>query len=235
MNDRRTRQFLLYGVLAIGFLLPVLTSVGVLFGWFRLHTATQGRLLLRIIYQLAGLFSLYSALRYQGRKLADIGFSIKLRLSAIGRAFALFLGVILLQVFLQALLYFYVSPVVPWLRVMGLSRSFDQSAVFGASASLLAVAYVVLNPFHEELLVRAFLITEFQGVYLSTMLAVFVSVALQTSYHLYQGLPGALSHVPIFLTFSLYYVRTRRILPVVLAHLVMDVLSLGLYAHQQRW
>ena len=82
---------------------------------------------------------------------------------------------------------------------------------------------------------RAFLITEFQGVYLSTTLAVFVSVALQTSYHLYQGLPGALSHVPIFLTFSLYYVRTRRILPVVLAHLVMDVLSLSLYAHQQRW
>jgi membrane protease YdiL (CAAX protease family) len=235
MNDRRTRQLLLYGVLAIGFLLPVVTSVGVLFGWLRLHTATQSRLLWRIIYQLVGLFSLYFALRYQGRKLADIGFSIKLRLSEMGRAFTLFFGVILLQVFLQAALYFYVSPVVPWLRVMGPNRSFDQAALFGTSASLLAIAVVVLNPFYEELLVRAFLITEFQGVYLSTTRAVFVSVALQTSYHLYQGLPEALSHVPIFLTFSLYYVRTRRILPVVLAHLVMDALSLGLYAHQQHW
>jgi membrane protease YdiL (CAAX protease family) len=232
MNDRRTRQFLLYGVLAIGFLLPVVTSIGVLFGWLRLYTATQGRLLSRIIYQLVGLFGLYFALRYQGRKLADIGFSIKFRLSEMGRAFALFFGVILLQLFLQAALYLYLSPVVPWLRVMGPNRSFDQSALFGASTSLLAVAYVALNPFHEELLVRAFLITEFRGLYLSTTLAVLVSVALQTSYHLYQGLPAALSHVPIFLTFSLYYVRTRRILPVVLAHLVMDVLSLSLYAHQ---
>jgi membrane protease YdiL (CAAX protease family) len=235
MNDRRTRQFLLYGVLAIGFLLPVVTSTGVLFGWLRLHTATQGRLLLRIIYQLVGLFSLYFALRYQGRKLADIGFSIKPRLWEIGRAFALFFGVIFLQAFLQAVLYLFVSPVVPWLRVMGPNRNFDQAALFGTGASLLAIAVVILNPFYEELLVRAFLITEFQGLYLSTTLAVSVSVALQTSYHLYQGLPMALSHVPIFLTFSLYYVRTRRILPVVLAHLVMDVLSLGLYAHQQHW
>lgn len=82
---------------------------------------------------------------------------------------------------------------------------------------------------------RAFLITEFQGVYFSTTLVLLVSVAVQTAYHLYQGLPGALCHVRIFLTFSLYYVRTRRILPVILAHLSMDVLSLGLYAHQQHW
>jgi membrane protease YdiL (CAAX protease family) len=80
--------------------------------------------------------------------------------------------------------------------------------------------------------VRAFLITEFQGVYFSTTLVLLVSVAVQTAYHLYQG---ALCHVRIFLTFSLYYVRTRRILPVILAHLSMDVLSLGLYAHQQHW
>lgn len=135
MNDRRTRQFLLYGVLAIGFVLPVGISIGVLFGWLRLHSATQGRLLLRIIYQLVALFSLYFALRYRVRKLADIGFSIKLRLPEMGRAFALFFGVILLQVFLQAALYFYVSPFVPRLRVMGPNRSFDQSAVFGGSAS----------------------------------------------------------------------------------------------------
>jgi len=235
MSDRGTRQFLLYGVLAIGFLLPVVTSIGVLFGWYRLHTATQVRLLLRIIYQLAGLFSLYFALKYQGRELADIGFAIKPRLWEMGRAFALFFGVIFLQATLQAVLYLFVSPVVPWLRVMGPKTSFDQAALFGTGPSLLAVAFVVLNPFHEELLVRAFLITEFQGLYLSTTLAVLVSVALQTSYHLYQGLPAALSHVPIFLTFSFYYVRTRRILPVVLAHLVMDVFSLGLYAHQQHW
>jgi len=92
MNDQKTRQFLLYGVLAIGFLLPVVTSIGVLFGWFHLHPATQGRLLFRVIYQVAGLLSLYFALGYQGRKLKDIGFIIGTWLREVGHAFGLFLA-----------------------------------------------------------------------------------------------------------------------------------------------
>jgi membrane protease YdiL (CAAX protease family) len=39
----------------------------------------------------------------------------------------------------------------------------------------------------------------------------------------------ALSHIPAFLLFSLYFVRTRRILPVILAHMFMDVSALALY------
>jgi len=230
MNDRTSRQFWLYGVLAIGFLLPVVHSAGVLFGWFHLHAATQGRLLFHVIYQVVGLLSLYFALRYQGRKFKDIGLFIDPRLREIGLAFALYFGVI----FLQAVLFVILSPVVPWLRAAYLHESFDQAALFGTSASFLAVVVAVLNPFHEELLVRAFLITEVEGLYRSTTLAVIMSVALQTSYHLYQGLPAALSHIPTFLVFSLYYVRTRRILPVIIAHLVMDVLALGIYA-QQHW
>jgi len=234
MTDRTSRQIWLYGVLAIGFLLSVVHSTGVLFGWFHLHAATQGRLLFHVIYQVVGLLSLYFALRYQGRKFKDIGLFIDPRLREIGLAFALFFGVIFLQAILQAALFVILSPVVPWLRGADLHGSFDQAALFGTSASFLAVVVAVLNPFHEELLVRAFLITEVEGLYLSTTLAVIVSVALQTSYHLYQGLPAALSHIPTFLVFSLYYVRTRRILPVIIAHLVMDVLALGIYV-QQHW
>jgi len=48
-------------------------------------------------------------------------------------------------------------------------------------------------------------------------------------YHLYQGLPEALSHIPAFWLFSLYFVRTRRILPVILAHMWMDVSALALH------
>jgi uncharacterized protein len=66
-------------------------------------------------------------------------------------------------------------------------------------------------------------------MYQSTAFAVFVSAALQTSYHLYQGLPAALSHIPLFCCFSWYFVRTRRILPVILAHMFMDVSALALY------
>ena len=225
MNDRRTRQFLLYGVLAIGFLLPVVNSVGVVLGWFRLHTATQGRLFFRVIFQVAGLLSLYFALKYQGRKLKDIGFVIEPRLREIGHAFALFFGVL----FLSVVLYFVLSPFIPGLRG-ALHTTYDRAAMFGIRVGFLTLLWVILSPFHEELLVRAFLITEMRGLYPSTLLAVMVSVSLQTSYHLYQGLPAALSHIPTFLVFSLYYVRTHRILPVILAHLLLDLSALAVYA-----
>lgn len=225
MNDQRTRQLLLYGVLAIGFLLPVVTSIGVVLGWFRLHTATQPRLLLRIVYQIGGLLSLYFALRYQGRKFKDIGFIISPWLQEVGHAFGLFFGVLLLSV----TLYFGLSPLIPWLRGM-LHPTYDRAALFGIRIGFLSVLWIFLNPFHEELLVRAFLITEMEALYHSTLLAVLVSVSLQTSYHLYQGPQAALSHIPTFLVFSLYYVRTRRILPVILAHLLLDACALAVYA-----
>jgi membrane protease YdiL (CAAX protease family) len=226
MNDRRTRQFLFYGVLAIGFLLPVASSVGVALGWLRLHPATQARLFFRVIYQGIGLLSLYFALKYQGRNLRGVGLVIEPRLREIGHAFGLFFGVL----FLSVVLYFGLSPFIPWLRG-ALHTTYDPAALFGIRVGFFSALFVILNPFHEELLVRAFLITEIEGLYHSTLLAVVVSVSLQTSYHLYQGLPAALSHIPTFLIFSLYYVRMRRILPVILAHLLLDLSALAVYAN----
>ncbi len=222
-NDQRARQIWLYGVLAIGFLLPVVTSVGVVLGWFHLHPATQGRLFFKVAYQAIGLLSVYFALRYQGRRLKDIGLFLEPSLLEIGRAFALFFGAI----FLSVVFFFALSLCAPLLQY---HKTYDSAVLFGTSVGFLSILFTILNPFHEELLVRAFLITEVEGLYRSTTLAVILSITLQTSYHLYQGLPGALSHVPTFLVFSLYYVRTRRILPVILAHMFLDVTALAVYA-----
>jgi membrane protease YdiL (CAAX protease family) len=115
-----------------------------------------------------------------------------------------------------------------------LHRQNNAAIVFGTTLSALPVLYLVLNSFHEELLVRAFLISETEWICGSTAAAISASVTLQTSYHLYQGLPAALSHIPAFLLFSLYYVRKRRILPIILAHMFMDVLALALYLRHMR-
>jgi len=58
------------------------------------------------------------------------------------------------------------------------------------------------------------------------MEAIVISVAIQMSYHLYQGLAHAIVLTVVFAIFSIYYAQTRRIAPVVLAHLFMDVLAL---------
>jgi membrane protease YdiL (CAAX protease family) len=92
------------------------------------------------------------------------------------------------------------------------------------------VLWVLLNPFYEELIVRGFLITETEYLYQSRALAIVASVTLQSFYHLYQGLPAALVHASTFLIFSIYFARTRRILPVVMTHMFLDVGALALHA-----
>ncbi len=59
-----------------------------------------------------------------------------------------------------------------------------------------------------------------------------MSVALQTSYHLYQGLAHAISLAGFFLVLSIYYSRCGRIFPVILAHLYFDVFVLLRSAHR---
>jgi len=98
----------------------------------------------------------------------------------------------------------------------------------GVTLSVLVVVQVVVNPFFEELIVRAYAMTEVLGLTGSGALAVLVSVGVQTFYHLYQGIPLALAHGATFSVFSLYYLKTRRIAPVVLAHLYRDLGGLTL-------
>jgi membrane protease YdiL (CAAX protease family) len=166
-------------------------------------------------------------LSHRGKRFREIGLSFAMRLKEIGHSFALFFGAMLgsaILGFVLVLIYVFLGR--RW------EPSLDKAAVFGTAFNILPLLYVLLNPFHEELLVRAFLISEAEWIYGSTALAVLISVALQTSYHLYQGLPVALSHIPAFLLFSLYFVRTRRILPIILAHLLMDVSALAIYFHR---
>jgi len=99
---------------------------------------------------------------------------------------------------------------------------------------LLTYFFVVVNPVFEEMIVRAFLMTETVALTGSSILAVIVSVSLQTSYHLYQGLPYALSAGVIFLIFSVYYARTRRIGAIIVAHFIWDLSAHLSYAFQGR-
>lgn len=83
----------------------------------------------------------------------------------------------------------------------------------------------------EELLVRAFLMREVTFLTGSVPCAVLASVALQTSYHLYQGWASALCAAASFLVLSLFYAKTWRATPVVLSHALYDLVI----ALRQTW
>jgi membrane protease YdiL (CAAX protease family) len=95
--------------------------------------------------------------------------------------------------------------------------------VFGHPSFVVGIAFCLLNPFFEELVVRAYLMTEVTELTGSTAWAVVLSVFVQFSYHLYYGWVGAISLSFQFLVFALYYGYSRRALPIVVAHGFFDV------------
>ena len=97
---------------------------------------------------------------------------------------------------------------------------------FFSHPSVAFIPFCFLNPFFEELIVRAYLMTEISDLTGSSILAVIISVAVQFSYHLYYGWAGAAALSFLFLTFALYYAKSRRALPVIVAHGIFDMSAL---------
>lgn len=87
-----------------------------------------------------------------------------------------------------------------------------------------------INPFYEEIIVRAYTISEVKCLTGSNYLAIILSIVIQTSYHLYQGLSSALMLAVMFLVYSLYYVKSKRIMPVIIAHMYFDFMALIRYS-----
>ncbi len=92
--------------------------------------------------------------------------------------------------------------------------------------SVWVLLLVLVNPFFEELIARAFAISEIRALGGSRALAVAISVGLQTSYHFYQGVPYALTIGVLFLVYSLFYIRSGRLVPVIIAHMWTDLAGL---------
>jgi membrane protease YdiL (CAAX protease family) len=111
------------------------------------------------------------------------------------------------------------------------SRSHDLSGlqVFGHS-TLAALPVFLLNPFVEELIVRAYLMTEVQALTNSWIPAIILSTVIQASYHLYYGWQTALAMGFQFLVLSIYFAKTRRAAPIILVHMVFDI-----YPYIQQW
>lgn len=90
------------------------------------------------------------------------------------------------------------------------------------SSALLAYLYAFVSPIFEEMVVRAFFMTEILALTRNSGLAILLSVLIQASYHLYQGIPNALSAAIMFFMLSIFYARTRRIVPVTRAHIIWE-------------
>ena len=83
----------------------------------------------------------------------------------------------------------------------------------------------VVNGIFEELFVAGYIITALtarRGMWM----AINVSVVVRLLYHLYQGPIGIMTIVPMGLLYGYVYSRTRQLWPLMVAHVVMDVIGL---------
>jgi membrane protease YdiL (CAAX protease family) len=85
----------------------------------------------------------------------------------------------------------------------------------------------VVNGIFEELFVAGYIITALvarRGMWM----AINVSVVVRLLYHLYQGPIGIMTVVPMGLLYGYVYSRTRQLWPLMVAHVILDVIGLAM-------
>ncbi len=101
-----------------------------------------------------------------------------------------------------------------------------QKMLAGVSPIVMVPFVLLVNPFFEEVLVRGYFMTELRQLTGAVFIAGAASVLLQSSYHLYQGWYAATCTVALFSVFAVYYGMTRRLFPVVIGHMLLDIHAL---------
>lgn len=82
----------------------------------------------------------------------------------------------------------------------------------------------------EEILVVGYLLVRLRQLGVPPAVALLGTALLRGSYHLYQGFGGGLGNLAMGLVFALWWMRTRRLWPLVLAHTLLDVVAFLGYA-----
>lgn len=81
------------------------------------------------------------------------------------------------------------------------------------------------NAVLEEIVVVAYLFTRLRQLRWREQTAIGASAVLRGSYHLYQGFGGFIGNAIMGVIFAYLFARTRRVLPLVIAHAVIDTVS----------
>ncbi|MHB8466292.1 MAG: CPBP family intramembrane glutamic endopeptidase [Acidimicrobiales bacterium] len=98
------------------------------------------------------------------------------------------------------------------------------------------VAQSAVTALGEEVVVLAFVVHRLRQRGWSDTRAVVASAVVRGSYHLYQGFGGGVANALMGLVFGAVYIRRRRVVPLVLAHFLIDaVATIGYVELHSRW
>ena len=92
------------------------------------------------------------------------------------------------------------------------------------------VGYAVMNGVLEEVVMLGFLFVRFDQLTIKPWAGIVISAVIRGGYHLYQGWGGFLGNVVMGLVFGYLYRRWGRVMPLVVAHVILDLVSFIGYA-----
>ena len=90
---------------------------------------------------------------------------------------------------------------------------------------IVLLTWSAANAFSEEIVVVMWLITRLQQLRIPPWVALLLSAVLRGSYHLYQGWSAGLGNIIMGLIFGTYYLKTRRVWPLILGHFLIDAVA----------
>jgi membrane protease YdiL (CAAX protease family) len=79
------------------------------------------------------------------------------------------------------------------------------------------------NAVLEEVVVVGYLMTRLRDMAWRTGAIIATSATLRGSYHLYQGFGAFVGNAVMGVVFALFFLRTKRVLPLIVAHTILDV------------
>jgi uncharacterized protein len=175
-------------------------------------------LLATIIFEVVQLGFLSWFLRIRGWTLEKFGLAFSWRGTAWGVGLLIFTYAVMFGAQLIAQLIFNYDMQQAIARAPKIDPDLSMELVFMVS---------VINGLFEELFVAGYIITsltEKRGMWV----AINTSVVVRLLYHLYQGPIGIMTAVPMGLLYGYVYSRTRQLWPLVVAHMLMDLIPLSL-------
>lgn len=185
---------------------------------------TNARLLRTLIFELVVGGLLWQLLTLRGWTAARVGLSperpwsrqfLRTVLVALALALAAYVGYLILAAFAMSL----------WPDLI--RQSFARRLVAPHLSIPIVLAIILVNPVFEEIFVCGYVVSALRER-LGVANAVNVSAAIRVAYHLYQGVTGVLALTPLALIAAICFARTRRLMPLLLAHALMDFIGLRL-------
>jgi membrane protease YdiL (CAAX protease family) len=204
-------------VLGIAFGLLILLSLSSLFSHHQGSLFANAELTRLLTYELIVGSAVAMILRYNGWRLPH--FNVYPTLGANGA------GVLLAA---AGVVLFYACG---WIATLAFGTGYDtrlheDAAPYTGSGSLLIALVCVVNPLFEEMLVCGYVIGALRRRY-GVIVAINFSALLRVALHLDQGAFAILWVGLIGLLCGYMYVRTRRLWPLVVAHMIYDFVVLS--------